>query len=63
MPTIFWLENLKGIHHLKELDVDGDNIRLDIREIRWGGVAWMYVAQGRDQWRNLVNTVMSFRVL
>jgi hypothetical protein len=27
-----------------------DNIRMDLGEIRWGGVDWMHLAQGRDQW-------------
>jgi len=33
-----------------------DNIRMDLREIRWEGVDWMHLAQGRDQWRPPVNT-------
>jgi hypothetical protein len=28
----------------------------------WGGVHWICLAQGRDHWRALVNTVMQFRV-
>jgi hypothetical protein len=31
-----------------------DNIKMDLREIRWG-VDWNYLAQHRDQWRALVN--------
>jgi hypothetical protein len=31
---------------------------IDYREIRWGGVDWIHLAQNRDQWRDLVNTVM-----
>jgi hypothetical protein len=37
--------------------------KLDLREIRWGGMDWIGLAQGRDQWRALVNTVMNFQVL
>jgi hypothetical protein len=33
-----------------------DNIRMDLREVGWEGVDWMHVAQGRDQWRSVVNT-------
>jgi hypothetical protein len=33
-----------------------------LREIRWGGVVWIELAQDRDQWRALVNTVMNLRV-
>jgi hypothetical protein len=35
---------------------------MDIREIGWGGVDWIDLAQGRDQWKGVVNTVMSLRV-
>jgi hypothetical protein len=39
-----------------------DNIKMDLREIEWKGVDWMHVAQGRNQWWVLVNTVMNHRV-
>jgi hypothetical protein len=39
-----------------------DNIRMDLREIRWSGIDWIDLAQDRDQWRALVNTVMNLRV-
>jgi hypothetical protein len=39
-----------------------DNIKMDPREIRWDGGDWMDLAQDRDQWRALVNTVMKLRV-
>jgi hypothetical protein len=34
-----------------------DNIKMDLREIGWNGVDWIDMAQDRDQWRALVNTV------
>jgi hypothetical protein len=40
----------------------GDNIKMDLTEIGWDGVDWIELAQGRDQWRALVNTVMNLRV-
>jgi hypothetical protein len=39
-----------------------DNIRMDLREIGWGGMDWIDLAQDRNQWRALVNTVMHLRV-
>jgi hypothetical protein len=38
-----------------------DNIKMDLREIGWDGVDWIDMGQGRDQWRALVNTVLSLR--
>jgi hypothetical protein len=39
-----------------------DSIELDLREIGWDGMDRIDVAQDRDQWRALVNTVMNFQV-
>jgi hypothetical protein len=36
-----------------------DNIRMDFREKGLGDVDWIYLAQDRDRWRALVNTVMN----
>jgi hypothetical protein len=35
---------------------------MDLREIGWDGVDWVYLAQDRGQWRALVNTAMNLRV-
>jgi hypothetical protein len=45
--------------------VDGkwmDNIKMDLREIGWNGVNWIYMAQDRDQWRALVKTGLNLHV-
>jgi hypothetical protein len=34
-----------------------DNIRMDLTEIWWEGVEWMHLAQDRNQWQAIVNTV------
>jgi hypothetical protein len=39
-----------------------DNIRIDLRETGCDGLHWVDLAQNRDQWRALVNTVMNLRV-
>jgi hypothetical protein len=39
-----------------------DNIKIDLREIAWGGMNWIDLAQDRDRWRALVNTVMNLQV-
>jgi hypothetical protein len=40
-----------------------DGIRMDFREIGCGSVDWIQLAQDRDRWWALVNTVMNLRVL
>jgi hypothetical protein len=39
-----------------------DDIKMYLGEIGWDGVDWIELAQDRDQWRALVNTVMNLRV-
>jgi hypothetical protein len=36
-----------------------DNIKMDLREMGFGVVDWIHLAQDRDRWRALVNTVMN----
>jgi hypothetical protein len=38
-------------------------IRMDLREIGWGNVEWVQLAQDRGRWRAVVNVVMYLRVL
>jgi hypothetical protein len=39
-----------------------DNIKMNLSETGWDGMDWIYLAQDRDQWRALMNTVMNLRV-
>jgi hypothetical protein len=40
-----------------------EEIRLDLKEIDSGSVDWIQLAQDRDRWWVVVNTVMNLRVL
>jgi hypothetical protein len=39
-----------------------DNIKMDLREIGFGDVDWILLAQDRDTWWALVNMVMNLWV-
>jgi hypothetical protein len=39
-----------------------DNIRIDLGEVGWGNVDWIGLAQDRNRWRALVNSVLNLRV-
>jgi hypothetical protein len=36
---------------------------MDFREIGWGGMDWIDLAQDRDQWRALVSMIMNLQVV
>jgi hypothetical protein len=38
------------------------SIKIDLRETGWDGMDWIDLAEDRDQWKDLVNTVMYLRV-
>jgi hypothetical protein len=35
---------------------------MDLRERGWGGMDWIDLAEDRDKWRALVNTIMNLLV-
>ena len=39
-----------------------EDIKMDLQEVGGGYGDWMDLAQNRDRWRALVNTVMNFHV-
>jgi hypothetical protein len=39
-----------------------DNIKMDLGEVGWGDMDWIGLAQDRDRWRALVNSVLKLRV-
>jgi hypothetical protein len=39
-----------------------NNIKMDLGEIGWDDVDWIDLAEDRDRWRALVNTLINLRV-
>jgi hypothetical protein len=39
-----------------------DNIRTNLGEVGWGDVDWISLAQVRNKWRAVVNSVLNLRV-
>jgi hypothetical protein len=39
-----------------------DHIKIDLREREWDGMDWIGLAHDMDEWKALVNTVMSLRL-
>jgi hypothetical protein len=39
-----------------------NNIRMDLVEVGWGDMDWIGLAQDRDRWRAIVNSVLNLRV-
>jgi hypothetical protein len=37
-------------------------LKMDLREIGWGGMDCIDLAQDRDEWKSLVNTITNLRV-
>jgi hypothetical protein len=40
-----------------------DSIKMVVREMRWGGMVWIDMAQDRQQWMLLVDAAINLRVL
>jgi hypothetical protein len=61
MDIGYWWGNPEGKRPLGRPRRRVDNIKIILRDIRWSGMDWMYLAWDRDQWRAVVNTVMNIR--
>jgi hypothetical protein len=57
--TGFWWGNLKEIDHLGDPGIDG---KMDLKEVEYGDMDWIELAQDRGRWPVLVNVVMNLRV-
>jgi hypothetical protein len=40
-----------------------DNIKINLKEVGWGGMDWIELAQDRDMWQACVNVVMNLQAL
>jgi hypothetical protein len=48
--------------HLEDLGQWEDNIKMDVNEIKTEGMDCIYLAQDRNSWQAVVNTVMNLRI-
>jgi hypothetical protein len=53
---------MRGRNDLGDLGLDDINSKTALDEVGWEEVGWFDLAQDRDKWRALVNTVMNLRV-
>ena len=54
----FWWGDTLERDHFEDLDVDGVSI---LKEVRWGGMNWIFVAEDRYRRRAFVPAVMNLR--
>jgi hypothetical protein len=54
-----WLERQKERDNAQMVD----NIKMNLREVGFNCMNWVYLAQDRDSWKVLVDSVINFRVL
>ncbi|PNF22799.1 hypothetical protein B7P43_G02532 [Cryptotermes secundus] len=55
---MIWSWRMRWAEHVARMGRRGMNVG----EIGWDGMDWLDLAQDREQWRALVNTVMNLRV-
>jgi hypothetical protein len=59
----FWWEKPEGKGPIgRPRDIWEGNIRMDLREMGCGFMEWIHLAQYREEWRGLVNTITTIRV-
>jgi hypothetical protein len=51
-----------GKIRLGRLKYRWDNIKIVLREIRFEVMDWIYMAQNRNRWRAVLDTVTDFRI-
>jgi hypothetical protein len=63
MYTQFWSIYLKGKGLERPRRRWVYNVGMDVRDIGWEVVEWIHLAEDRDRWQALANTLMNLRVL
>jgi hypothetical protein len=59
MKNIYKLQtNQRHRHTNNTEDKTLNNIKIDLKCIKWQSVDWIYLAQGRDKSRGVINVVM-----
>jgi transposase len=51
----------EGRRPLRRPNVDGDNIKVNLQDVGWGGMDWIEFPQDRGRWWALVNAVMNLQ--
>jgi hypothetical protein len=62
VSKLFVVINVKRRDLSEDQGINGKNFGMDLRETGWEGVDWMHLAQDRDQWWAVLNTVMNLQV-
>jgi hypothetical protein len=61
--SIFYINRFYNITTLNsnfdQINIFTYIVEIDLRETGWDGMDWIDLAQDRDQWRALVNTVIT----
>jgi hypothetical protein len=59
----YWCEDQRERDHQEDQNRRWlDNIGMDLGEVGWGDEDWSGLAQDRNRWRALVNSVLNLRV-
>ena len=60
--TGFWWGDLRGKRSLGRPRHRQDNIQVDLQDVGWADIDWIYMGENRDRWRALVSVVMKLRI-
>jgi hypothetical protein len=52
-------ENMTEKYYLEDWGEDMDNIKIDLKPMRWKGVDWINLTHNIPQWRAVVNAILN----